>query len=178
MILQASRKAILGAMMFMAKRDPRYYLCGICFGPDKKLISTDGHRMFIGEHQTEEINENIIIKITGPRFIAFDHLTIDTESGVVTYLDESDKKVGLALAEVIEGKFPDWKRVVPKSNYPVTQIGFNAGYLSDVEKLAKLYNPKWSSIAIKPNGQDGAAQIDVYSPGGSKASVIVMPMRL
>lgn len=177
MILTASKQAILGAMIFMAKKDPRYYLCGICFTPDKKLVSTDGHRMFIGEHETEGLTENIIVRITGPRFIGFDHLTIDTESGVVTYLDNLNRKVGLALAELVDGKYPDYKRVLPKQNVAVHEIGFNAGYLGDVEKLAKLYNRKWSGIAIKPSGPEGSAQIDVQGPTG-KASVIVMPMRL
>lgn len=50
MILTLSKEALLSAMIFQAKKDVRYYLNGICFAPDKKLFATDGHRLFIGEH--------------------------------------------------------------------------------------------------------------------------------
>ncbi|CAI2038268.1 DNA polymerase III subunit beta [Serratia fonticola] len=176
MILRAQKHALLSAMIFQAKHDVRYYLNGICFAPDQKLVSTDGHRMFIGEHESESLSENVIIKLTGPRFTSFECVEIDTDTGVASYLNEHGSRVALALAEVIDGRFPDYQRVIPQQSKPVSEISFQASLLSSVEKVAKLYNPKWQGISIKPNGANGAARIDIKGPHGS-ASVIVMPMR-
>lgn len=177
MILKLSKRALLAAMIFQAKTDPRYYLCGICFAPNGRLYATDGYRAFIGEHQSEDLGENIIVKIKGPRFTKFDRAEIDTEMGVLTYLDGIGECVSLAPVSVVDGQYPDIGRVIPKENSPVDAIGFNAGYLADIEKAAKLYNPKWPGIVIKPSGQTTSSIVEL-SDTFEKASVVIMPMRL
>jgi DNA polymerase-3 subunit beta len=177
MILTLSKEALLSAMIFQAKKDVRYYLNGICFAPDKKLYATDGHRAFIGEHETEGLKERVIVAIKGPKFSKFEKAEIDTESGVIKYIDNVKRQVALGLCEVVDGKFPDIDRVVPKDNQPVTSIGFNAGYLADIEKAAKLYSPKFCGICIKPNGTLNSSIIEFAGAFG-KASVVIMPMRI
>ncbi|HGJ5877797.1 MAG TPA: hypothetical protein ACHBZ9_01590, partial [Arsenophonus nasoniae] len=83
-------------------------------------------------------------------------------------------RVGVAICEVIDGKYPDISRIIPKENKPVSEIGFNASYLADIEKAAKIYNPKYKSIKIKLNGKDNAAIAEL----NKNASVIVMPTRI
>ena len=177
MILTLSKRAMLSAMIFQAKNDVRYYLNGICFGPDKKLYSTDGHRAFVGEHETEGLTGNIIIAIKGPRFIKFDKAQIDTESEIITYQDEIGARVGFGLCSVVDGLFPNIEKIIPKENKPVSEICFNASYLADIEKAARLYNPHFEAIKIKTNGSDGAA-ICEFSAAFEKGAVIVMPMRI
>ncbi len=176
MILTLSKRALLAAMIFQAKGDVRYYLNGICFAPEKKLYATDGHRLFIGEHDTE-LNENVIVSVYGPRFSRFDQAEIDTETGIVSYLDECGERQGVAMVKVIDGKYPDVARVIPKGNAPVAEIGFNAGYLTDIEKAAKLYNPRWEGIVIKTNGNTNAAIVDLPNVYEA-ASVVIMPTRI
>lgn len=173
MILTVSKRALLAAMIFQAKKSFRYYLNGICFAPSGKLYSSDGCRAFVGEHETEGLESNIIIAIKSPRFVKFEKAKIDTDTGLVTYEDEHGVRVMVGLAEVIDGQYPDIERVVPKDNQPVTEIGFNASYLADIEKAAKLYSPRFESIIIKPNGNTNASIIEL-----GKASVIVMPTRI
>ena len=177
MILNVTRPAMLSALLFQAKNDPRYYLIGMCFAPENQLYATDGHRLFIGEHQTPELTENVIVRLKGPKFTRFEKATIDTESGVVTYLDENGLRVNLGLCEVVDGKYPDAKRVIPTENVAVEQIGFNAKYLADVEKVARFYNPRFQSIKIKPNGDTKGSLIEIRNPWES-AKIVVMPMRL
>ncbi|MDU7840620.1 MAG: hypothetical protein E7J63_20285 [Pantoea sp.] len=177
MVLTLSRPAMLSALLFQAKTDPRYYLIGMCFAPNKKLYATDGHRLFVGEHQTESVEQNIIVRLKGPKFTRFARAEIDTDSGVVTYFDSLEQRVNLGLCEVVDGKYPDVDRVIPKENVAVTEIGFNARYLADVEKVAKLYNPKFESICIKPNGNTSGSLIEI-STYGEKAKIVLMPQRL
>lgn len=173
MILTVDKKALLSAMIFQAKCDVRYYLNGICFAPDKKLYSTDGYRAFLGEHESEDLEDNVIVAIKGPKFVKFDKAKIDTESGVVTYFDDEGLRVGAAICNVIDGKYPDINRVIPKENNPVSEIRFNARYLADIYKAVALYNPRYPFIKIKTNGNDSASIVEL----SRNAFVIVLPVR-
>ena len=97
---------------------------------------------------------------------------------MVTYHDELDVMVGAGICEVIDGRFPDIDRVIPKQTAPAEKIGFNAKYLADAEKLAKLFNPKWEGVRFDLNGNTNAAVASVSAPTGETAKVIVMPMRI
>lgn len=177
MILTISKRALLGAMIFQAKKDPRYYLNGICFHKNGKVYSTNGHCAFIGEHETKDLNETLIVNITTQRITKFDVAKIDTKLGVVFYENDDGVRVGVGLCELVEGNFPDIERVIPTGGAPVSEIGFNAGYLAAIEKTAKLYNPKWPGIVIKTNGNINSSVIDINCAYGN-ARVVIMPMRI
>ncbi|NKI74184.1 hypothetical protein Dpoa2040_001422 [Dickeya sp. CFBP 2040] len=178
MILTLSKRALLAAQIFQARQDARHYLNGICFAPEKKLYATDGHRLFIGEHSTDELNENVIVQVSRmPRIIGFETVQIDTDTGIALLLDGFGVRQGVALASVVDGKYPDVTRAIPKENAPVSEIGFNAGYLADIERAAKLYNPKWQSVVIKPNGNSSSAIVELPN-AYETASVVLMPVRI
>ena len=178
MILTVSKNALLSAMIFQAKGDVRYYLNGVCFSPDKKLYSTDGHRAFIGEHTTDGLTEQIIVAISGPKVTKFETASIDTDTGIVSYLDENGERTSAGVCKVVDGRFPDIERVrAAHESKPVDEIGFNASYLADIEKAARLYNPQCCGVRIKPGGSTGAA-IAEFSGAFGSGQVIIMPMRL
>jgi DNA polymerase III sliding clamp (beta) subunit (PCNA family) len=58
------------------------------------------------------------------------------------------------------------------------EIGFNAGYLVDVEKVARLFNPKFCGVKFELNGNTNAAVCCLSAPSGENAKIVVMPMRL
>lgn len=177
MNLVISKAALLSAMIFQAKKDVRYYLNGICFAPDNKLYSTDGHRAFIGEHETEGLNESVIVAISGPKVTKFEKASIDTETGIVSYLDEDGERVSAGVCKVVDGRFPDVERLrSAHENQPVNEIGFNASYLADIEKAAKLYNPHFCGVKIKPGGSEKAAVVELNGAFGN-GQVLIMPMR-
>ncbi|HHG2375641.1 TPA: hypothetical protein ACPVEL_003801 [Escherichia coli] len=178
MILTVSKNALLSAMIFQAKGDVRYYLNGVCFSPDKKLYSTDGHRAFIGEHTTDGLTEQIIVAISGPKVTKFETASIDTDTGIVSYLDENGERTSAGVCKVVDGRFPDIERVrAAHESKPVDEIVFNASYLADIEKAARLYNPQFCGVRIKPGGSTGAA-IAEFSGAFGSGQVIIMPMRL
>ncbi|WP_291971362.1 hypothetical protein [Candidatus Symbiopectobacterium sp.] len=178
MMLTISKTVLLSAMLFQAKADVRYYLNGICFAPDKKLYSTDGHRAFIGEHETDGLNDQVIVAIKGAKPTRFDKAEIDTDTGYVSYFDVHGLRIGAGLCEVIDGRFPDIERLTSTfESKPTNEIGFNAGYLADIEKAAKLYNPEFCGIKIKPNGNTEASIVE-FNSGFSNGTLIIMPMRI
>lgn len=145
--------------------------------PGGKLAATDGHRLFMGQH-SNELTENAIVSIEKAPHKRYSYAICDTDNGLVEFFNDSDARVGVALCQLVDGKYPDVWRVIPKATQAVDRIGFNAGYLADVEKCAKLFNPKWQSVIFELNGNTNAAVATVKSPTGETAKIIVMPMRI
>lgn len=177
MKIKISRIMLESTHIFRAKADIRYYLNGVCFMPGGKLAATDGHRLFMGSHENE-LTENVIVSIEKSPVKKYDHAICDTETGLVEFFDEFERRVGVALCQLVDGRYPDVERVIPKETNAVDRICFNAGYLADVEKCAKLFSPKLQSVIFELSGNTNAAVAKVKSPTGETAKIIVMPMRI
>lgn len=178
MKLKISKLLLESALIFQARNDVRYYLNGICFMQDGRIASTDGHRAFIGGSHENKLTGNVIVKVSKSPTKRYDHAIIDTKSKIATYHDESGEMVGAGICEEIDGRFPDIDRVIPKETKAAEEIGFNAGYLVDIEKVAKLFNPKFSSVKLELNGNTNAAVCCLSAPSGETAKIVVIPMRL
>lgn len=179
MKLKVSKLLLEGALIFQAKHDARYYLNGICFMPDGRVAATDSHRVMIASKHENKIKSNIIVSISKSPTKNYSYAVIDTKAKIVTYHGSfDDVLVGAGICSEIDGRFPDIDRVIPTQTSPAEQIGFNAKYLADVEKLAKLYNPKFEAVRFELNGNTSAAVANISAPSGETAKVIVMPMRI
>lgn len=178
MKLKVSKLLLEGALMFHAKQDARYYLNGICFMPDGRIAATDGHRAMIASKHENKLTDNVIVSVSKAPTKRYAYALLDTKAGIVTYHDELETMVGAGICSEIDGRFPDIDRVIPKETSPTEQIGFNAKYLADVEKLAKLFNPKYEAVRFELNGNTSAAVANISAPTGETAKVIVMPMRI
>ena len=177
MKLKISKIMLESSRIFSTKADIRYYLNAVCFMPGGKLAATDGHRLFMGQHDNE-LAENAIVSIEKSPHKRYAYAVCDTDSGIVEFFNDSDARVGVALCQLIDGRYPDVERCLPKETNAVDRIGFNAGYLADVEKCAKLFNPKWPGVTFELNGNTNAAVATVKSPTGETARIVVMPMRI
>lgn len=178
MKIKVSKILLESALIFQAKNDVRYYLNGVCFKADGRVCSTDGHRAFVGGNHHADLKEDVILSITKSPTKKYDYAEIDTESGIVGYHTDTTIRIGVGLCEVIDGRFPDIDRIIPKETSQTDRIGFNASYLVDVEKAAKLFNPKWSSVTFELNGHTNATVAKLKSFNGEEAKIIVMPMRI
>ena len=178
MKLKISKLLLESALIFQARNDVRYYLNGICFMIDGSIASTDGHRAFIGGRHDNKLTEDVIIKIGKSPTKRYDYAIIDTKSKIATYHDEVGVMVGSGICEEIDGRFPDIDRVIPKQTLPAEEISFNAGYLVDIEKAAKLFNPKFCGVKFELNGNTNAAVCCLSAPTGETAKIVVMPMRV
>ena len=178
MKLKISKLLLEGALMFQAKQDARYYLNGICFMLDGRVAATDGHRAMIASKHENKLKDNVIVSVSKSPTKRYAYALLDTKTGIVTYHEEHGIMVGAGICSEINGNYPDIDRVIPKQTAPAEQIGFNAKYLEDVEKLAKLFNPKFEAVLFELNGNTSAAVANISAPTGETAKVIVMPMRI
>lgn len=178
MKLKISKLLLEGALMFQAKQDVRYYLNGICFMPDGRIASTDGHRAMIASKHENKIKSNVIVSVSKSPTKRYAHALLDTKTGIVTYHDEHEIMVGAGICSEINGRFPDIDCVIPKETKAAEEIVFNAGYLVDVEKVARLFGPKFCGVKFELNGNTNAAVCCLSAPSGENAKIVVMPMRL
>lgn len=151
-IEQGKLKKLLGMVQYaMAQQDIRYYLNGVLLvieGNFLKLIATDGHRLayVITKLDQEYAKREIIL----PR---------KTINELIKLLAETEEKITFELAEnqvrmtfsdiiltskVIDGKFPDYERVIP--NY-TNQLTLNRiEILQALQRAAILSNEKFRGV--------------------------------
>lgn len=174
MILKINKETLLSALIFQPKNDVRYYLNGLCFAPDFNIFSTDGHRLFVGQHSTEKLKKQIIVKIENRPPVRFDHAEIDTKKLLIFYFSENGVKTGVGLISIVDGVFPDVEKLIPTEFKPVDVISLNSDYINDINKAAKFFNRHAPCLKIKLTGQSSTTAIDI----DKTAKVLLMPMRL
>lgn len=151
-IEQDKLKKLLGMVQYaMAQQDIRYYLNGVLLvidGHFLKLIATDGHRLaYVITRLDQEYPKREII------------LPRKTVNELIKLLAETEEKITFELAEnqvrmifsniiliskVIDGKFPDYERVIP--NY-TNQLTLNRiEILQALQRAAILSNEKFRGV--------------------------------
>ena len=138
----------------MAQQDIRYYLNGLLFeidGNRLNIVGTDGHRLsFTSTELTRSYaKQNIII----PR---------KTIIELIKLLDDSNQEVGIELSatqvnfnfngiklitKVIDGKFPDYSRVIPvghQNNFTIDRMVV----LLAMQRASILSNEKYRGIRL------------------------------
>ncbi|MQR01086.1 DNA polymerase III subunit beta [Glaciimonas soli] len=105
----------------MAQQDIRYYLNGLLLVLEGKhviAVATDGHRLAFCQVATDQEFEKQEVIIPRKTIMELQRLLEDTDETV--QLDIANNQVKLSFADIelisklVEGKFPDYTRVVPK----------------------------------------------------------------
>lgn len=119
---QKELKNLLFSVQYaMALQDVRYYLNGVLFvieGNQVKVIATDGHRLAYNAGKIEGIHEKNEIIIPRKAVAELSKLLADTDDTIELEISSQQMKAnfsGISLVtKVIDGKFPDYERVIPK----------------------------------------------------------------
>ena len=115
------KKLLLSVQYAMAQQDVRYYLNGVLIiveGNKLKVVATDGHRLAFNEKTIdgEHAKQEIIL----PRKAVLELCKLLNDTEDLLELEFSQQQVrasfsGITLvSKIIEGKFPDYERVIPK----------------------------------------------------------------
>ena len=147
------KKMINMVQYAMAQQDIRYYLNGVLLVIDEtslKLIATDGHRLAFVETK---------INIENPKFKQEIILPRKTINELVKLLSDTDEPIKFNLAEnqaqmhfsnislitkIIDGKFPDYNRVIPKYTNHLTLN--KVLIIQALQRAAILSNEKFKGI--------------------------------
>ena len=189
---------IKALLICTAKQDIRYYLNGVSVDArangDVVLVATDGHRLLAYPVAVDNIEalapgEYIIPRETleAVKPAKAGRITLPIHIDITTAPDTPDpERVGVtikgktsitvtgatsAVTAPIDGKFPDWRRIVPASTSGEL-AQFNADYVSGFGDVCKLLGGSYGPY-INHNG--GAPAVVTNLPG---ALGLIMPFRL
>lgn len=142
----------------MAIQDVRHYLTGLLIeieGDKLTAVATDGHRLAVAYQTLDEAYDETKVIIPNKAVGGLDKLLTDLlksndENGEVVSLglDEEFLTVNVSFgqmavsltARLIEGKFPDYRRVLPKDNDKVAI--FNKDSMVEVLRRVAVVNTK------------------------------------
>jgi DNA polymerase-3 subunit beta len=148
----------------MAQQDIRYYLNGLLLVVDGKnviAVATDGHRLAFCQVETEQefTRQEVII----PRKTIIELQRLLEDSDELVQIDIAANQVKLTFADIelisklVEGKFPDYTRVVPKGYKNNFTLGRDQ-LLRSLQRAAIMTSDKFKGVRC------------IVTPGSMKVS--------
>lgn len=137
----------------MAQQDIRYFLNGMLLSAEAdtiRVVTTDGHRLAYCESKLETPLSDSILCII-PRRTVLEMLRLIPDSDEPIRLDVSDVEIRIGWGNIIlssklvEGKFPDYNRVIPVNNTNIFVVKRDA-LLSALKRTAILANAKLRGV--------------------------------
>ena len=128
---QKTLKDLLSQVSFaMAVHDIRYYLNGILFvaeGKQLSLVATDGHRLaFASATLDVEVPRQEVI-LPRKTVLEMQRLLSDAEGAIEMQFANNQAKFSFGgmefVTKLVEGKFPDYNRVIPKNHKNTRDAG-------------------------------------------------------
>ncbi|EAQ1115939.1 hypothetical protein DUA97_19825 [Salmonella enterica subsp. enterica serovar Javiana] len=170
-MITVKRAEYLSALTCAGVKDVRYYLNGIFFDAEGFIVGTDGHRLFCGKATTE--GESAIINVKAKPPAKFDHIVVDIENRSATFIDDKAQEVLASPIDIIDGHFPDWRRVADFKPGKGDAIGIHLPYLADAAKCSKYFDKKANAI-IETQGVSDAIRLQL----SADAYMLIMPVRM
>lgn len=152
---QKTLKHLLGQVSFaMAIHDIRYYLNGILFvaeGTQLSLVATDGHRLaFASATLDVEVPRQEVI-LPRKTVIELQRLLSDAEGAIDMQFANNQAKFSFDgmefVTKLVEGKFPDYNRVIPKNHRNIITLGRTA-LLATLQRAAILTSDKFKGVRL------------------------------
>ncbi len=152
---QKTLKGLLGQVAFaMAVQDIRYYLNGILFvaeGQQLSLVATDGHRLaFASATLDVEVPKQEVI-LPRKTVIELQRLLSDADGAIEMCFANNQAKFSFGAMEfvtkLVEGKFPDYNRVIPKNHHNSVTLG-RAPLLASLQRTAIMTSDKFKGVRL------------------------------
>lgn len=158
--LPAKLEQVLPAM---AVNDIRYYLNGLCFDhAEQAIIGCDGHRMHV-------VRNAFHSSLTGQSIVPADAFKVIGAKNII-HMDFTDTHCrigyvgGYLITKLVDGKFPDWQRVLPADTARPHRVPFGAAQINAVQSIVavnKANKSKFWAAAINRDGSLTACGITV-----------------
>jgi len=158
----------------MAQQDVRYYLNGMLLDIDAqrmRAVATDGHRLAMSDSQWEgSTKEKVQVILPRKAVLELSRLLAGEELAVV--IDVSSNHVcfevgdSLFMTKVIDGRFPDYERVLPSGADKAMTVGREA-FRDALVRASILSNEKYRGIrfSLAP----GLLELEAHNPEQEEA---------
>ncbi len=151
---KAFRQLLAKTQYAMAAQDVRYYLNGLLLqvdGRELRAVATDGHRLAFAsvELETELPRQEMIL----PRktVLELNRLLVDTDDALNISLAPNQVRFSFGnivlVSKLIDGKFPDYERVVPPSLRNHMSVSRQL-LVQAMQRAAILTNEKFRGVRV------------------------------
>ena len=155
-IPQKTLKDLVNQVHFaMAVHDIRYYLNGILFVAEGKtltLVATDGHRLALAQAQLEtDVPSKQEVILPRKTVLELQRLLKDEETPIEMRFAGNQARFLFSgmefVTKLVEGKFPDYNRVIPKNHRNTVTLG-RAPLLASLQRAAILTSEKFKGVRV------------------------------
>ena len=152
---QKTLKGLINQVHFaMAVHDIRYYLNGILFVAEGKtltLVATDGHRLGLAQAQLDTDIPKQEVILPRKTVLELQRLLRDEDTPIEMRFAGNQAKFGFSgmefVTKLVEGKFPDYNRVIPKGHKNSVTLG-RAPLLASLQRAAILTSEKFKGVRV------------------------------
>ncbi|MEN9781643.1 MAG: hypothetical protein RL014_2791 [Pseudomonadota bacterium] len=152
---QKTLKGLLAQVSFaMAVHDIRYYLNGILFvaeGKTLSLVATDGHRLAFASATLDVDVPRQEVILPRKTVLEMQRLLSDAEGQIEMQFANNQAKFSFEgmefVTKLVEGKFPDYNRVIPKNHRNSVTLG-RAPLLACLQRTAILTSEKFKGVRL------------------------------
>jgi DNA polymerase-3 subunit beta len=153
---QKTLRSLVNQVHFaMAVHDIRYYLNGILFiaeGRTLTLVATDGHRLALAQATLEaDVPSKQEVILPRKTVLELQRLLADADAPIEMRFAGNQAKFSFGgmefVTKLVEGKFPDYNRVIPRNHRNVLQLG-RAPLLAALQRAAILTSEKFKGVRL------------------------------
>ena len=177
---EVSPKALLKLLnktkISISNDETRHYLNGIYLHKIKEedksflcAVATDSHRL---SYSSLEIDSNINIdSIILPKKTIFQLVTLLEQTNNSVKISNNKSKIkfemesGVLISKVIDGRFPDYNKVIPKNNDKVLEIKLNE-FKDSIERVATVSSDRKEGLKMLISKD--ALQLSVSNPNSGE----------
>lgn len=139
----------------MAVHDIRYYLNGILFiaeGKTLTLVATDGHRLALAQNPlSADVPTKQEVILPRKTVLELQRLLKDEETPIEMRFANNQAKFSFSgmefVTKLVEGKFPDYNRVIPRNHKNAVVLG-RAPLLASLQRAAILTSEKFKGVRV------------------------------
>jgi DNA polymerase-3 subunit beta len=154
---QATLRGLINQVHFaMAVHDIRFYLNGILFVAEGKtltLVATDGHRLALAQATLDVEMPKQEVILPRKTVLELQRLLKDKDAAAAIEMRFSSNQARFAFSgmefvtKLVEGKFPDYNRVIPKGHKHKLVLG-RAPLLASLQRAAILTSEKFKAVRL------------------------------
>ncbi|HEY0957068.1 MAG TPA: DNA polymerase III subunit beta, partial [Roseateles sp.] len=154
---QKALKGLINQVHFaMAVHDIRYYLNGILFvaeGKNLTLVATDGHRLALAQAELDTDIPKQEVILPRKTVLELQRLLKDGKDDDAIEMRFAGNQAKFSFSgmefvtKLVEGKFPDYNRVIPKNHKFRLTLG-RAPLLASLQRAAILTSEKFKAVRL------------------------------
>jgi DNA polymerase III subunit beta len=152
---QKTLKSLVSQVSFsMAVHDIRYYLNGILFvaeGKQLSLVATDGHRLAFSSATLDVDVPKQEVILPRKTVLELQRLLSDKDGAIELQFASNQARFSFDgmefVTKLVEGKFPDYNRVIPKNHKNIVTLG-RVPLLASLQRTAIMTSDKFKGVRL------------------------------